>query len=249
MGNKTSYAVTLVKGFVLFMLLWQVGAWCVNSPVLPGPLAVFLTLDDVFAGGGGRHLWASCLRLFKGIGLSLVVGTAIGLSMGSFQRVNKLLNPLIYFTYPIPKTALLPVIMILFGLGDASKVTLIVLITVFQVIVAVRDAVAAIPDTYYLPLISLGASRLQRFYHVTVMCILPDLLTALRLSVGTSLSILFFAENFGTTAGLGYYIQDMWNRMNYNAMFGGIFLLAALGFVLFMSIDLLERALTRWQRA
>jgi NitT/TauT family transport system permease protein len=171
----------------------------------------------------------------------------IGIAMGSSTRINRLLNPLIYFTYPIPKTALLPVIMILMGLGDESKVMLIVLITVFQVIIAVRDAVLEIPSTLYSPLISLGASNWQQFYHITIPAIVPNLLTTLRISVGTALSILFFAENYGTKFGLGYYVQDSWARMDYPSMFGGILLLATLGLLLFLILDTLEAKAQRWK--
>lgn len=236
-----------IKGFCLFVALWYVGAILVDSPALPTPIAVFKILPTLWWTTLPKHMLASASRLLLGVGIASVLGFIIGIAMGKSQRVNQILNPLIYFTYPIPKTALLPVIMILFGLGEGSKVTLIVIITVFQIIVTVRDAALNIPKSSYAPLISLGASPIQKFVHVTWMSLLPDFLTAIRLSVGTALSILFFAENFGTTVGMGYYIQDQWNRMNYNAMFGGIFTLALMGFFLFVVLDKVEKMATAWK--
>ena len=237
----------LLKGFVFFVVLWHLSSILVNSPALPTPLSVFRLLPELLSTSLPKHIQASAMRLFKGIGIATLVGFAIGLMMGKSKQLNRVLNPLIYFTYPIPKTALLPVFMILFGLGDGSKVMLITVITVFQIIVTVRDATLAIPESTYIPLRSLGASPLQTFIHVTWMSVLPDLLTSIRLAVGTGLSILFFAENFGTNVGLGYYIQDMWNRMNYPAMYAGIFTLALMGFTLFVAIDYLEHVATRWK--
>ncbi len=161
--------------------------------------------------------------------------------------MNELLNPLIYFTYPIPKTALLPVVMTIYGLGDNSKITLIILITVFQVIVSVRDAVSNISKEMYNPLISLGASNLKLLKYVTIPAILPEVLTTIRLSIGTSLSVLFFAEAYGTNEGIGYFIQDAWTRINYIDMYSGIIILSTLGFILFVLLDLIEESVCRWK--
>lgn len=237
-----------LQGFVAFNLLWALGSFLVGSPALPSPMNVYSNLPKVIASGAGAHLLASLYRVSMGLLISTVVGGIIGLLMGSSKKINAILNPLIYFTYPIPKTALLPVVMILFGLGDKSKITIIVLITVFQVIVSVRDAVMGIDIELYNSLKVLGASQVDKLVHVTLPAILPEILTTLRLSVGTGLSVLFFAENYGTKVGLGYFIQDSWNRIDYNSMFGGILILALLGFVLFMMIDLIEQRVCRWKK-
>jgi NitT/TauT family transport system permease protein len=183
----------------------------------------------------------------SGVGLSLISGVFIGLLMAYSKNWNKVLNPLVYFTYPVPKTALLPVAMLLFGLGDSSKVILIVLILVFQVIIAVRDAVLNISQETYNPIRSLGASKLQIFKYITLPSILPAMLTNLRLSIGTALSILFFAEGYGTQLGIGYYILDAWTRIDYLGMYAGIIAISLFGFVLFVLIDILEEAVCQWK--
>ena len=236
MKRKKQWLLGL-QGFMLFHLLWYIGALTVNSNALPDPIKVYQKMPQLIEKGLGEHLLASSLRLLVGIGISMLVGTSIGLIMGKSKQANRILNPLIYFIYPIPKTALLPVLMILYGLGDVSKVTLIVLITVFQIIVAVRDSVMGIEPQYYHVLTSLGAGKIQKLVMVTLPAILPDLFTSLRLSVGTALSVLFFAENYGTKYGLGYYIQDAWGRLNYVNMYGGILALSFLGCSLFILLD------------
>ncbi|MHC1748185.1 MAG: ABC transporter permease [Cellulosilyticaceae bacterium] len=246
--KKMRHLVVFLEGFVLFHLLWAIGARLMNTKALPSSLAVYANLPKVFSQSAYQHMGASFYRIFWGLMISLAIGLIIGILMGSFKQVNEILNPLVYFTYPVPKTALLPVVMILFGLGDSSKITIIVLITVFQVIVAVRDAILHIPQELYHSLKSLGASKLQMFVHVTFPAIVPELLTTLRLSVGTALSVLFFAENYGTKFGLGYYVQDSWTRIDYLSMYGGILLLAFLGFILFIAIDFMEQILCKWQK-
>lgn len=238
---------SFIKGFIILNILWYVCAIIMNSRILPSPDKIYLHLPELFKDGFYIHILASLYRVFVGLLLSFIIGSTIGLIMGYSKRFNKILNPLVYFAYPIPKTALLPVVMTLYGLGDGSKITIVVLITVFQVIVSVRDAVINVEKVNYNPLISLGASRMQKFYHVTLPAILPEVLTNTRLSIGTALSVLFFAEAYGTSMGIGYFIQDAWTRINYIDMYSGIVILSILGLILFMILDYVESRVCRWK--
>ena len=244
MRKKQSWQFFL-KGFLFFNALWWLAAKCMNTKALPNPLEIYRVLPKLLDQGIGRHLEASLVRLGSGLGVALILGSFIGILMGKVEHINRLLSPLVYFTYPIPKTALLPILMILGGLGDVSKITLIVLITIFPIMIAVRDSVLQVDESLEHVLISLGANNWQRIWHVILPAILPQLLTQLRLSVGTALSVLFFAENYGTNVGLGYYVQDYWSRMNYTYMYGGILTLSLLGCLLFAFIDLLERIICK----
>ncbi len=238
---------SFIKGFIILNILWYVCAIIMNSRILPSPDKIYLHLPELFKDGFYIHILASLYRVFVGLLLSFIIGSTIGLIMGYSKRFNKILNPLVYFAYPIPKTALLPVVMTLYGLGDGSKITIVVLITVFQVIVSVRDAVINVEKVNYNPLISLGASRMQKFYHVTLPAILPEVLTNTRLSIGTALSVLFFAEAYGTSMGIGYFIQDAWTRINYIDMYSGIVILSILGLILFIILDYVESRVCRWK--
>ena len=240
--------LSFIQGFLFFNVLWYIFAIVMNSKVLPTPDKVYKQLPQVFNEGFYMHITASLYRILAGLLISFILGTAIGLIMGYHKGINKILNPLVYFTYPIPKTALLPVVMTLYGLGDGSKITIIVLITVFQVIVSVRDAVMNVEKENYNPLISLGASKLQLFYHITFPAILSEILTSIRLSIGTALSVLFFAEAYGTSKGVGYFIQDAWTRINYLDMYSGILVLSSLGLLLFILIDFIESMVCRWKK-
>ncbi|MNO91566.1 putative aliphatic sulfonates transport permease protein SsuC [compost metagenome] len=239
--------LVFIQGFITFNLLWYLFSLKVNMKILPRPTEVYLNMFKLSNQELYKHVFVSLYRVSSGIIISLIIGSLIGLLMAYSKTWNKILNPLVYFTYPIPKTALLPIVMLLYGLGDKSKIIIIVLILVFQIIVAVRDAALNIPYETYNPIRSLGASKLQIFSHITLPAILPELLTTLRLSIGTALSILFFAEGYGTKYGIGYYILDAWSRISYLEMYTGIIILGLLGFVLFMLIDILEESLFKWK--
>lgn len=236
-----------LQGFIMFNVLWYLLSLIIHSRILPPPTAVYFNLNNLYGEKLYIHVLVSLYRVACGIGISLIFGVAIGLLMAYSIKWNKILNPLVYLSYPVPKTALLPIVMLMFGLGDTSKIIIIVLILVFQIIVAVRDAVLNISQTVYHPITSLGASKFEIFIHVTIPAIMPELLTSLRLSIGTALSILFFTEGYGTKYGIGYYILDAWGRIDYLGMYAGILTISLLGFLLFILIDILEETLCKWK--
>ncbi len=230
---------------VLVFVIWQALSVILNLPIVPSPLRVFQTISAIILTKMEIHVLYSLGRIIAGIAVSILVGVPLGLWMGSSEKADQVLSPLIYFTYPVPKIALLPIVMLLFGLGESSKLIMIVLIIVFQIIITSRDAVKNIPPEIFRSLQSLGANRLQMFTEIILPASLPDVLTATRLALGTAVSILFFTETFGTEYGMGYFIMDSWMRVNYLEMYAGIVVLSLLGFILFMAIDLAERVVSR----
>ena len=178
--------------------------------------------------------------------LALVAAVPLGLLIGAEKPLRRRLSPFIYLLYPIPHVVLLPLIIILFGIGNFSKIFLIALIVFFQVLVTTRDAARNIHQNYYYSMQTLGASRLQVYVHVIFPACLPKILTAMRISIGTAVAILFFVESFATTRGLGYIIMDSWGRADYTALYTGIFSMALLGFSLYLLLDRIERRVCRW---
>lgn len=233
--------------FVLVIIAWQAVAMLLQTPIVPTPAAVFANLLQMFLSRMGIHLFYSLGRIIAGIAISFILGVSLGMLMGYFTKVDRILSPLVYFTYPVPKIALLPIVMLLFGLGEASKLIMIVLIIVFQIIITTRDAVKNIPQEIFRSLQSLGAGQWQVFKEIIIPASLPEVLTATRLALGTAVSILFFTETFGTEYGMGYFIMDAWMRVNYLDMYAGIVMLSLLGFCLFSMLDVAEKYFCSWR--
>lgn len=179
--------------------------------------------------------------------IALVSAVPLAITAGRISLVDKLVSPSAQLLYPIPKAALLPIIMLFLGLGDASKITLIALIIFFQLFFVVRDASAGIDQRYIDSIKSLGASRKAIVRHVLIPSILPGLFTALRISSGTATAVLFLAETFASVTGLGWFIVDAWARLNYLDMYAGIVCLSIIGYLLFMLFDLCERLFCSWR--
>ena len=239
-----------VGGYVFAVVFivagWWITALAVNSPALPTPAQTVEVLGsnvDVLI----PFFWTNAYRLVA----SLLIGTILAVPIAQLCARSRVLDglfaPVLYLLYPIPKVVLLPILLVLFGLADAPKIVLISLTVFFQVLVAVRDAVKAVPESALISVRALGGSAWDEYRHVYVPATLPAVFTSLRIGVGTAIAVLFIAEAMAGSTGLGYFIMQSWSMVNYPRMFAGIIALALLGLVLYAVFDLLERRLTRWR--
>ncbi|MBQ2137434.1 MAG: ABC transporter permease, partial [Selenomonas sp.] len=123
-------------GMVFLLIAWQIAASIAQLPIIPEPYNVFVRLGEIFADKIAVHAVYSLWRIIAGIMLAVLIGYPLGIIMGYFARADRYLAPVVYLTYPIPKIALLPILMLLAGIGELSKIIMIFLIVVFQIIVA-----------------------------------------------------------------------------------------------------------------
>ncbi len=243
MGRKRDIFIASL----ILLVIWEISALLLDSMALPEP---WIVLADVFAkitdGSLLDDLAISSIRALLGILLALSFAVPLGLVVGAEESWRRQLSPFIYLLYPIPHVVLLPLVIILFGIGNFSKIFLIALIVFFQILVTTRDAAKNIHQNYFHSMQTLGASRLQIYQHVILPASLPKILTAMRISIGTAVAILFFVESFATTKGLGYIIMDSWGRADYVALYTGISCMAMLGFTLYLLLDRLEQRVCQW---
>ena len=239
----------LLQGFfiLLFTLaIWQLLASVLNTPVFPGPVKTLWHFRQNFF-IMPRHIAYSTLRIIISIAAALLIGIPLGIAIGYSPKLRRIFSPFLYLSYPIPKLALLPVIMLLFGLGETSKIIMIFLILFFPVTMDIAASVRSMNKELFQTMHAFGLKEPDIIKHVIFPGILPDILTSLKVSIGIALSILFFAENYGTQYGLGYFIMNSWQKMNYTDLYGGIFTLAILGFFIFLLLDFIEDKVTAWK--
>jgi len=226
---------------VVVLLIWWLSSVIIKSPILPSPISVFAFLLSKKGLAMGGHLITSIRRLLLGVASGLLIGYPLGLILGYYRLTHQLISPVVALLYPIPKTTFLPILMLAFGLGDAPKIGLIFLILVFPITVMIRDRVLQLDPEWFTPLIALGAKDHEIFRELLIPATIPQLLSTTRISMATALSVLFLAEAFGTRSGVGFFIMDAMQRINYTQMYAGIFLLGCLGVLCFQGIDTLER--------
>ncbi|MGH4122584.1 MAG: ABC transporter permease [Clostridium sp.] len=247
MRLKEYKLVNFAIAFFIIFGLWQIGAMIINKPLFPPPYAIIINIFITFKSEIAVHVVYSFNRIIVGLLFTLIIGVPVGILMGYFKKIDLILSPIIYFNYPIPKIALLPIVMLIFGLGDLTKIVMIFLITFFSVVVNIRDEVKNIPEEVFYPMYSLGATNFQIMKEIIFPGILKALLTSLRIGIGTAISVLFFTENFGTEYGMGYFIMDSWMRINYIQMYSGILILSLIGLFFFIITDVLEGIFCPWR--
>ncbi|NCC66108.1 MAG: ABC transporter permease subunit, partial [Spirochaetia bacterium] len=156
-----------VRGFLLVLLSWYILAFLIQEPIIPYPHYVFAFLIlGIQTSQTHLHLGYSLFRITMGIVFALVFAIPIGMLAGRTKRLDQLISPALYLLYPLPKIAFLPVFMVLFGIGDLSKIMLIAVIIFFPAALNIRDGVKEIPLQYL---------ELAKAYHPTNKQVLKDI--------------------------------------------------------------------------
>jgi len=245
--SRTPSPRDLALALLALLAAWQVASMLVDRPVLPPPWEVLCAFALALPQDLGRHLLVSAWRVVVSIIVAVATAVPAGLALGLSPALDRLAAPLIYILYPIPKIVFLPVIILLLGIGNLSKVFVIALILFFQILLVVRDEAANLRPELIASVRSLGAGRRAVFRFVYLPACLPAVLTSLRVSIGTAIAVLFFAESFATTSGLGYYIiVETWGRLAYPEMYAGVVAMSLLGLSLYVVVNRLERILCPW---
>jgi NitT/TauT family transport system permease protein len=233
----------------VLLILWQAGAWWAGEEVVVGPIIVLRKLaSEAGTALFWKHVGTSSFRILAALAAAFVTAVPLGLALGSSRRADKFARPLIYLTYPVPKIVLLPLVLLIFGLGDLGKIVMLWIILFFQLLITTRDAARGVSKAARYSLYSLGGSRKDLFVHVIWPYSLPAVLTALRIATGTVVAVLFFVESIGTRFGMGFYILDAWGRADIPQIFVGIVVLAVMGVGLYETFDVFERVFCRWNK-
>ncbi|UCD43689.1 MAG: ABC transporter permease [Chloroflexota bacterium] len=238
----------LLLAVLALLAIWQLFAMFINRPILPSPIEVGKVFFQELQDGLIDHFLASLWRVLASTALAILIAAPLGLILGQSKRLNSFISPAIYLIYPIPKVVLVPIILLILGIGDFPKITIIFLILFFQILVLVRDQAAGLRPELIQSVRSIGAGRRALFRFVYIPASLPAVLTALRQSIGTAVAVLYIAELFATQKGLGYYIYLNGSTLfNYPAMYAGVVAMSLLGLGLYFTVDWLERRYCNWQ--
>lgn len=238
----------LLLAIFALIAIWQLFSWIINRPILPSPIVVGQVFILELQAGLIGHFLASLRRVLASTALAILIAAPLGLILGQSKRLNQVISPVIYLVYPIPKVVLVPIILLILGIGDLPKIAIIFLILFFQILVLVRDQAAGLRPELIQSVRSIGAGRRALFRFVYIPASLPAVLTALRQSIGTAVAVLYIAELFATQQGLGYYIFLNGSTLfNYPAMYVGVVAMSILGLGLYFSVDWLESRFCNWQ--
>lgn len=236
--------------FAVVLGLWQASAsfgW-VNSLFLPSPVSIVAALYQSATQG---DLWSNIeLSLFR-LGLGWLFGTLTGVIIGFGMGISSVTRSMslagISALFPIPKIALLPLLILWLGIGETSKVVVIALGVFFPMAIATYSAIDSVPRNLIRMAQSFGLGRLEILWKIILPGALPGILAGIRISLSIGLTLLVSAEMIGARYGIGAFLLNSGNLMQTDQLMAGIVTLSVLGLIFAAILNLVERSLFRWR--
>jgi ABC-type nitrate/sulfonate/bicarbonate transport system permease component len=236
------------------LIIWEIltdVTHTISTKFLTSPVGIaqeFVTL--LRTGYVGTPLWvdfaASLGRTFTGFVLSAVVAIPIGLWMGLNPYVRAVLAPLFNLLRPVPAIALIPLMVLWFGIGETSKIIVIFLASFLYVVLNTSAGVATIPVGLIRAALNLGASRTQLFRYVIFPASLPSIMTGLKTGLAVSWAVVVAAELIAAQRGLGYMIEDAATFYRIKDVYVGVILIGIIGLLMNSSLEAIERRALHW---
>jgi NitT/TauT family transport system permease protein len=235
---------------LLLLLLWEVAvrAGVVDARFFPPPSRILVTLVALVESGVlWANTWASLQRLFWGSLIGGVPALLLGVVMGIYRPIRAALEPLVAATYPVPKSAILPLILLIFGLGEASKIAMVAIGVFYPVLINAVAGVLQINRMYLDVGKNFGAGRWRVLSTIALPGALPLIMTGVKLGVGMGLILISIAEMIGAKSGLGYMIWNAWEILSVETMYVGLLVIAVLGYGFTLLLNELERWVIPWK--
>jgi ABC-type nitrate/sulfonate/bicarbonate transport system permease component len=217
---------------LLLLALWQVGAMEGALPrYLVAPSVILRTIAEMaWDGELWRHVGASLFRAGMGFAIGMTSGVALGLAAGMWARLERFYDPIISLTYPVPKVALLPVIFAWFGLGDASKIVVIVASVFYPAYISAFYGAKSVEKLHVWAARNMGAGSWTLFWRVILPSALPQIFSGLRIGLGMSFVTVFTAELIASQSGLGYLVGVAQDSARFDLMYVAIVSVGIIGF-------------------
>ena len=252
-GEKPTVTISIATTIVCLALWWLVAKLgLVSHLFLPRPDEVLTQIGVVYRDGYAgaslsEHILASLFRIVAAAVIAIIVGIPVGLLMGLSRWAKGILDTPIEFYWPLPPLSYLPLMIIWLGIGETSKITLLVLAMFAPICLSAQAGVRSLPLERVNAARSLGASRLQLFLAVVLPSALPEILTGVRIAFGIGWGTLVAAELIASTRGIGFMIMSASQFLATDVVFVGIGIIAACAFAFSAAVRILEAVLVPWK--
>ena len=245
-------AVSLLLFFVLWWGVSLLNAHVLkvfNPILLPAPDEVLRAGIKMAASGELlKHITASLSRVVWGFGIAATLGIVVGTALGRSRLLEHLVEPMLEMLRPIPPLAFLPMMVLWFGIGEASKVAFIAYAAFFPIFTTTIEGIKYVDPVLIRAASSLGASERQIFWHVVLPAATPNILTGMRLAFGLSFFVIVAAEFIAADSGLGFLINDARTFFLVSNMLLGAAVIGIIGVVANVLLRKLEGRLLRWRK-
>ncbi len=239
-----------VLAFVALIGLWQLvtGTGLVSPIFLPSPMRVLRALWELAVTGDlWRHMSASLVRIGYGWVIGTAFGVGVGLMIGLFAVSRSVGLPLVAALFPIPKIALLPLLILWLGIGEGSKVATIALSVFFPTVIATFSGVDSVPRNLIRMAQSFNVPLWRIVWQVLLPGALAGMLAGFRISIAAALLVLVAAEMIGAQYGIGAFLILTGNMMQTDRLMAGVVVVSVLGLTMATIVAFVERRLLRWR--
>lgn len=237
----------------LVVVVWGIVSLLLNDQnLLPTPVAVASRFVDLLSTGpGGKSLGQNALvsveRILIGWGIGVVGGVVLGTIMALNRWLRLIIEPLVEIARPIPPLALIPLLIIWYGIGETPKIIILVFSTLPVVLIATVSAIGGVDQNWGRAAETLGASRWHRVLRVTVPAALPEIIVAVRIAQGLTWGALIAAEIIAATSGLGWMILQAGRFLDTPTIFVGIISIGLLAYLMDRILRVVEHILVPWK--
>ena len=241
-------ALILAPWLVLLLLWYGLRAsGLVNPALVPAPHAVAAKFFELLQGRLPMDIWMSTQRVFVGVALGTVLAVPAGFCLGWYKGLRSFMDPVINFFRALPPIALIPLVIVYFGIGEIAKTVILFYASFFAGVIVMYEGIAQINPIFIRVARTLGANDLEIFAKVIIPLTVPHILTAIRVALGVAWATLVASELIAAQEGLGALIQDASSFFQLDIIYVGI---VCIGFIA-LAMDLVLRAVTRrmvaWQ--
>ncbi|GAC1315850.1 MAG: ABC transporter permease [Chloroflexota bacterium] len=242
---------------IILLGLWEFFAQIrvIDTRFFPAPSSIFVVLFTMLqpspqypSGELWLHLSISLTRIVIGFAIGAVPGILLGVAMGIFGPVRAVIQPLVDALFPIPKNAILPLFIMIFGIGEESKYAIIATAVFFLVLINTVSGVRNIEPIYLDVGKNFHASRLMMFTDIALPGALPMIVTGVKLGMGVALLVIVTAEFVGAKSGIGYLIWTSWQIFQVEKLYVGLMVIAVVGFATAIFLNWIERTVVPWRR-
>ena len=229
------------------LAVWQVAAMLLATESVPTAWQAIRTVPEILGDPEQLgNILDSIRRMVIGLALAVAVSIPLGLAMGRSARVAAFFNPLLMMIYPVPKAALMPIIMLWLGVGDASKSLVIFLGVSLPVIYHSFQGARAVEEKMLWSGAAMGLSGIARMIRIVLPAALPEILTGCRTGLVLALITMVTSEMIARQSGAGNILFNAMDMAQYDTVFAMIIIIGALGIALDAAFDRLRRRLVRW---
>lgn len=243
------YTVLGMLSPLIILILWEMASrfGLLDARFFPAPTSITGEGWDLLKSGElASDSWATLRRIIIGMILGGVPAVALGLLLGVWRRGRQLITPIFSALYPVPKIAVFPLMLLIFGLGETSKYAIIAIVVFFLIFFNTLTGVLQLPNIYLDVARNANARPLQLFRTVALPGALPGIFTGVRLAIGVAFVVMAAVEFVGSESGLGFLIWSAWQTFAVDSMYVGLVAISVLGYLCMLLVDLVERLTAPW---